>query len=63
MQELGHLDEARELVKEKRALLAMRMPLNQVQRQLSATNARMDAGRMGGRDSDPASARNWIASR
>ncbi|MOA01419.1 hypothetical protein D3C78_1208270 [compost metagenome] len=42
MQELGRIDEARELVSEKRDMLALRKPLGQVQRQLSSINARMD---------------------
>lgn len=45
LQELGRLDEARELVQEKRGELAMRKSLNQTQRQLSAINARMDVVR------------------
>lgn len=48
LQELGRLDDARELVQEKRGELAMRKSLNQTQRQLSAINARMDVVRLGG---------------
>lgn len=42
LQELGRKDEARELVQEKRQVLAMRKPLAEVQKQLSGINARMD---------------------
>nr|WP_298166485.1 LPD38 domain-containing protein [uncultured Pseudomonas sp.] len=52
LQELGRLDEARELVQEKRGELAMRKSLNQTQRQLSAINARMDVVRLGGMDAE-----------
>src|SRR5690606_21437450 len=47
LQVLGDLDEARELVKGKRHILALRKPLGQMQRQLGAINARMDLVRMG----------------
>jgi hypothetical protein len=52
LQELGRMDEARELVGEKRDILAMRKPLGQVQRQLSAINARMDIVRLSAWDGE-----------
>ncbi|PRD26232.1 UNVERIFIED_CONTAM: traN [Trichonephila clavipes] len=52
LQELGRLDEARELIGGKRSLLALRKPLGQVQRQLSAINARMDLVRANAWDSE-----------
>ncbi|MWV17577.1 hypothetical protein F3I16_16160 [Pseudomonas sp. L-22-4S-12] len=52
LQELGRMDEARELVGEKRDMLALRKPLSQVQRQLSTINARMDIVRLGNWDGE-----------
>lgn len=52
LQELGRKDEARELVQEKRQVLAMRKPLAEVQRQLSGINARMDMVRRSDWDGD-----------
>lgn len=52
LQELGRMDEARELVGEKRDILAMRKPLGQVQRQLSAITARMDIVRLSAWDGE-----------
>ncbi|WXL27774.1 hypothetical protein WG219_10105 [Ectopseudomonas mendocina] len=46
LQELGRVNEARELIGEKRGILAMRKPLGQLQRQLSVINARMDVVRL-----------------
>lgn len=52
LQELGRMDEAREVIREKRDVLALRKQLNQVQRRLSAINGRMDAVRLGELDAD-----------
>lgn len=52
LQELGRMDEAREVIREKRDILGMRKQLNQVQRRLTAINSRMDAVRLGELDAD-----------
>jgi len=52
LRELGRLDEARQVMQEKRDMLALRKQLNQVQRRLTTINARMDAVRLGEQDSD-----------
>jgi hypothetical protein len=52
LQELGRMDEAREVIREKRDVLGLRKQLNQVQRRLSAINGRMDAVRLGELDAD-----------
>ncbi|MDH0156471.1 LPD38 domain-containing protein [Stutzerimonas stutzeri] len=52
LQELGRMDEAREVISEKRDLLGARKQLNQVQRRLTAINGRMDAVRLGELDAD-----------
>ena len=52
LQELGRMDEAREVIREKRDLLGVRKQLNQVQRRLTAINGRMDAVRLGELDAD-----------
>lgn len=52
LQELGRMDEAREVIREKRDVLGLRKQLNQVQRRLSAIDGRMDAVRLGELDAD-----------
>lgn len=52
LQELGRMDEAREVIREKRDVLGVRKQLNQVQRRLTAINSRMDAVRLGELDAD-----------
>lgn len=52
LQELGRMDEAREVISEKRDVLGARKQLNQVQRRLTAINGRMDAVRLGDLDTD-----------
>jgi len=52
LRDLGRLDEARQVLQEKRDMLALRQQLNQVQRRLTKINVRMDAVRLGGLDAD-----------
>lgn len=52
LQELGRMDEARGVIRQKRDVLGLRKQLNQVQRRLTAINSRMDAVRMGELDAD-----------
>ena len=52
LQELGRMDEARELVTEKRGELSLRKALNSTQRELSSINNRMDTVRRGDWDGE-----------